>query len=170
LEQTDIGVYIPIQRNAHMNCYHNCEPQNCLNYLICGESLPLKDLSDVGICKNCECTFGSFTSGKGILKINDEPQNACCSCLDKVSLVAQPHCEHYALCIKCFKSCYYNDESSKPKFPYDDENIQTVYLRCFPALLSKHEPIVNYHNECLDWHEENTRRLEMLAKCPLCRC
>jgi hypothetical protein len=82
-----------------MNCYHNCEPQNCLNYLICGESLPLKDLSDVGICTNCECTFGSFTSGKGILKINDEPQNACCSCLDKVSLVTQPHCEHYALCI-----------------------------------------------------------------------
>lgn len=153
--------------------YPNGDGTKCKNYIICKEVLPnwWYDCKGHYICTNCDCMFGEWINGKGVLDINNNTE--CPICLEINDCVKQAFCNH-KLCIKCFKRCYYGDEmlESMPIFPYpeiedeyfNDENNEK-WINEFPLIKKYNEK----YDLWLDMKEEKYNNDKNLRKCPICR-
>jgi hypothetical protein len=151
----------------------------CKNHTICGCVLPKWWFECKGhyLCTNCHMMFGTWTSGgntyvgKGTLEINDNLE--CPICLDITKCISQPRCDH-SVCIKCFKRCYFGDETceGEPIFPYSDIEDEYDDDPDNPKWENDYPLIKIYNEEHNKWDDERTNKYEKevhLRKCPLCR-
>ena len=149
----------------------------CKNYELCNAILP-KDWFEYKanyLCTNCHMMFGTWgnsNTGKGELISNEIIE--CPICLEYDKSISYPNCNH-CVCIKCFKRCYYGDDSGKPIFPYpeieneyydDDDYINN------PKWNIDYPLIKIYEEELDDWKDEQYEKYsnnKNLRLCSLCR-
>jgi hypothetical protein len=97
-------------RSRAFPCTHNCAPQPCPNYAICGSMEPpiIMDCHG-GRCSHCDIIFGRD------LQLNDVA-DTCAICLEDFHLFVQmPLCTHQ-LCLACFRRVHYRSDLSLPEF------------------------------------------------------
>jgi hypothetical protein len=151
----------------------------CKNYIICECLLPKWWFECKGhyLCSNCHMMFGTWGIegnthiGKGILEISDILE--CPVCLELKKCISQPRCEH-SVCIRCFKRCYYRDETGdgEPIFPYSDIEDEYYDDQENPKWDIDYPLIKIYNEEYHKWYDEREEKYEneeYLRKCPLCR-
>jgi hypothetical protein len=143
----------------------------CKNHLLCGAVLPewWYDCKGHYLCSNCDCMFGKWQGGKGVLPTKQDTE--CAVCLETGIAINLPNCEHY-ICINCFKRIWYGDDSGEPEFPYPE--IEDQYYDDPDNLKWDMEyPLIKKYNE--DWDEWDDARMDKynsekhLRCCPLCR-
>ncbi len=145
----------------------------CKNYIICEAVLPnwWYDCKGHYICTNCDCMFGEWIGGKGVLEINNNME--CPICLEINDCIEQAFCNH-KLCIKCFKRCYYGDEMLElmPIFPYPEIEDEYFDNSDNEKWINEY-PLIKKYNEdydlWLDMKDEKYKNEENLRKCPICR-
>jgi hypothetical protein len=155
-------------KNPEYSCQHDCQPQECPNFRVCGTLAPRWYFGcHGGRCWGCKYKFGKN------LTFLDEPQE-CPVCLETGLCVIQPNCSH-SICIACFKRTRVNGppRTGEPQFPYpdrEDEYFETGNESSNPMF---HDPlIVKYNADWNLWQDDWDRRYaseENLRKCPLCR-
>jgi hypothetical protein len=143
----------------------------CKNYELCSSVLPewWFDCKGHYLCINCDMMFGTWKSGKGVLKIHDSEE--CPICYEYNRCISYPNCNHFA-CITCFRRCMYGDESreGEPVFPYPDieddyDNDRNLNLENYPL-------IKVYNEEWNKWEDDKETKYhdeKNLRKCSLCR-
>jgi hypothetical protein len=148
----------------------------CKNYELCNELLSKSWWDEMGshfgnfICVQCHMFFGTWGSGgKGALPIIDD--NECPICFEVQKGIVQPNCEH-ALCINCFKHCYYGELSPEPLFPYP--NIQDEYYNDIDDNNNVQKwnddyPLIKIYH--IEWNKWNDSIIidNNLSRCSLCR-
>lgn len=130
------------------------------------------------LCTNCECQFGTWScpeanvykTDKGVLDIKENVE--CPICLKINKGISQANCDH-TVCIKCFRRCYYCDDSiEQPRFPYS-EKIYCEYENCLDNKKWKNEyPLIaiwDKEDECHETQKLQYENEEHLRKCPICR-
>ena len=154
--------------------YTNQYPQEigggikCKNHEVCGTILPnwWWDCKHVYTCTTCNILFGKI-----LTKIDSVE---CPLCLECKQGITYPNCDH-AICIDCFKRCFYGDKclENEPTFPYPD--IEDEYYE------DPHNPkwkkldyvlIGMYHTNWNRWDENRMEKYNheyYLRKCSLCR-
>lgn len=148
----------------HQTVYNEQYPHGgiqCKNHIVCNEVLPTW-CKGCYLCTNCDILFGK------ILKITDPTE--CPICLDLNKGITLLRCNH-AVCIRCFKRCYYGDKSGEPVFPYPD--IEEEYSEDPDNPKWLEYPLIQpYHEEWNTWDDERIEKYENemhLRTCPLCR-
>jgi hypothetical protein len=144
----------------------------CKNYDICNILLPNDWYNYTGsyLCYGCECLFGKWRGGKGIL--NKFNIIKCPICLEYKNGVSQPRCEHY-LCIDCMKRCYYGEKIKEPIFPYSNEIKIQHELDPLNNKWDIEYPLIKvYLKENTKFCDERFKKYKKeiyLRKCHLCR-
>lgn len=144
----------------------------CKNYEICNVLLPNEWYKYKGsyLCYGCECLFGKWRGGKGIL--NKFNTIKCPICLEYKKGVSQPRCEHY-LCVDCIKRCYYGEKKEEPIFPYSDEIKLEYQLDPQNKKWDTNYPLIKLYlkqnNEWCDERYIKYKNERYLRKCHLCR-
>jgi len=135
----------------------------CKNHIVCETVLP-RWFKGCYLCTNCDMLFGR------ILKITEPVE--CPICLEVKKGITLSRCTH-AICIVCFKRCYYGDESraGEPVFPYPEMEDEYWDDPENPKWL--HDPLIqSYHEELNAWEDKKIEKYENemhLRTCPLCR-
>ncbi|MFK5969594.1 MAG: hypothetical protein QM487_05670 [Candidatus Marithrix sp.] len=149
----------------------------CKNFDVCGGVLPSwwYNCKGLYICTNCDCMFGTWSSGdkkytgKGELIFSDLSE--CPICLKISKSVSQPRCDH-TVCLSCFKRCYYGQEIKQPPFPYS-EDIQLRYEDPHTEFDINEYPLIKEWDSELDRLDDLSaiqfKNEEYLRKCPICR-
>ena len=149
----------------------NAKPERktkrCPNYVLCEGIIWARNIND-NSCRECCSKFGRERRDRGELTFKEEVD--CPICLETGPGVEQAFCMH-ALCIVCFKQCYFYDgidpSDEEPAYPRinngdtsngDEEEVDLGDPR-----------IIEYYENHRDWGNRCIKRRRMLARCPICR-
>jgi hypothetical protein len=144
----------------------------CKNYDICKSILPKYwyEYNGEYLCYSCDCLFGKWRGGKGILTKFDRIK--CPICLEYKKGFSHPRCEHY-LCIDCIRRCYYGEKNNEPIFPYPDEIKINYELDPYNNKWDINYPLIKeYIKEHNEWYDKKIikyKKEKYLRKCHLCR-
>ena len=145
----------------------DCDGIKCKNYQVCNEVLPKWwfDCKGHYRCVNCDVMFR-----ENLEFINNIE---CPICLDIKKGVKQLQCNH-CICIKCFKRCYYGDETreGEPIFPYPDIEDEYYDDTDNPKWDNDYPLLKKYNKHWNRWDGEISKKYnneQHLRKCPLCR-
>ena len=135
----------------------------CKNHIVCETILPRWwfDCKRRYLCTNCDMLFGR------ILEIKDAVE--CPICLEVKKGITLSRCTH-AICITCFKRCYYGDESGEPVFPYPE--MEEYWDTPEDPKWLEYPLLQSYHQELNAWEDKKIEKYENemhLRTCPLCR-
>ena len=152
------------------------DSEPCKNFEFCGEMQPprwahahpnsyLEDGGDPDLCLNCAVMFR-----KELVFKNDVE---CPVCFETKRGITLPNCEH-AICIECFRDCYYGPDFDEPDFPYS-KDIEEEYeeyggLCDTPkSFLEQYPLIYEYEEECNRRYDRQKDMTSVNSRCPLCR-
>ncbi len=135
----------------------------------CGEGGHSNSYLDSGgdpeLCLNCAVMFR-----KELVFKNDVE---CPVCFETKRGITLPKCEH-AICIGCFRDCYYGPDFDEPDFPYS-KDIEEEYeeyddLYVAPKSFLEQYPLIReYEEECNRRYDRQDEMISVNSRCPLCR-
>jgi|SRR6056300_657232 hypothetical protein len=147
------------------------DSEPCKNFEFCGSTRwphpnsYLEDGGDPDLCLNCARMFR-----KELVFKNDVE---CPVCFETKRGITLPNCEH-AICIECFRDCYYGPDFDEPDFPYS-KDIEEEYeeyggLCDTPkSFLEQYPLIYEYEEECNRRYDRQKDMTSVNSRCPLCR-
>jgi hypothetical protein len=160
-------------------CDFGCSLQECPNYVICQNSVPLFMLEfNGGVCTDCSIRFGRCpenpNTSQPVLDMIDNLQE-CPVCLQSSAIgVQNPRCNHY-LCVSCIRTIYWYEDNLlaefRPEFPHPS-NIEEDYYN-EPNLFVNDDLITKWKKALGSWNERRLKFVlenkKYLKHCPICR-